>query len=362
MAIDPDALLEQWRKTRSPRIADVLQTVPLDGVDWKAIQRAKPAAAKTKIAKLPDDPRVTVWIVEQLRAARWAGASAKALWGTALDRLIELRDPRAIEPLRAAVKEPPYFFGAAFTEWMLDRIGATADALEKAPRNADDFKITKSVKLPTGGWFAKKKAPASVEQIVAEVWASPDDMAVRSVAADVLLEQEDPWGELIALQLAHPDKRNKRVDELLRKIAGKITGPIGQVATRDGMVFEAGFLVECRLDKSMVARRRWEDAATTPYWSTVHTVHPCMDMPTWFPAKWLVNPALARLRRIDIYTRCILERDNATAPWRFVKAPQGKLDYSVTKPLKSILKGLPKPELARIAVTSKSVGALIEKL
>jgi hypothetical protein len=38
-------------------------------------------------------------------------------------------------------------------------------------------------------------------KLVAPVFADPSDLALRSVVADALLQQQHPWGTLIAVQL-----------------------------------------------------------------------------------------------------------------------------------------------------------------
>ncbi len=343
-ALDTVALLASWRTNRAPRTADVLQTVTDDDLAarFAEIEKKQLGAARSRIDKLPDDPRVTVFLVALLREAHWPGSSARTVWNAVFARLVALKDRRAIEPLRALVTTPPYFLGAAFTAAMVRKIGETADALERV--KATDVAVDADVAIPPGGWFAQRGVAANVEQILAEVWAHPEDMGVRSVAADVLLEQGDPWGELISLQLA-----GKRADALLKKIAGRVAGPIAEVAKRDGMVFEGGFLAEVRLDKAMVGRRRWEDAARTSYWSTVHTVRLRMEMPVWFPSMWLTNPALARLRTIVIEggDKGVIERSDAAAPWKIARL-SGTLGYALRRCFNAFISGLPKRELQRM--------------
>ncbi|MDP1922371.1 MAG: hypothetical protein Q8L14_39390 [Myxococcales bacterium] len=92
----------------------------------------------------------------------------------------------------------------------------------------------------------------NVDDALAKVHLAPDDDAAKLVAADVLLEAKDPRGEFIALQFkdwrGEAEKEDRtRVAALLSKHWDRWLGPLAEVVEPDSVVFEKGFLRECRL-------------------------------------------------------------------------------------------------------------------
>jgi uncharacterized protein (TIGR02996 family) len=130
--------------------------------------------------------------------------------------------------------------------------------------------------------------------IVRRVWEAPDDDDVRRVVADALLDQGDPWGELIALQLRRRD--SVAIKTLLAAHADRIAGPIAVTARKDVWRFAKGFLVDVALVRQGGTRRSWEEAARAPHWATVERVVFEQTIPRWFLAIWARNPAVARGR------------------------------------------------------------------
>jgi hypothetical protein len=109
-------LLDRWRVTRSPRLADAVgrlgQRVD-DGLPKKlaAIGRTGQLSACVSRMKsvhdLEDDPRLTVAIFGWLDAARWSGSGAADGWTHLFSRLVALADPRVVAPLRASRARRP---------------------------------------------------------------------------------------------------------------------------------------------------------------------------------------------------------------------------------------------------------------
>ncbi len=353
--IDEPALLARWRKTRSPRIADVLQAAPLDFGD---LARGKPASKGVHqwfpklielVEVLPDDPRVAVFFVESVQKARWPGSSSAKLWSRVFAKLIALGDVRAVAPLRAAVATPPRFFGAAFTATILEQIGQTAETLAKRKPKADPAEdallAANPVDIPKGGWL-RATTSGEADRWLASVWAAPDDDGVRSVAADALLEQGDPWGELISLQLLGGAK--DREAELIRKHGRRFAGPIAEVCAIANMVFERGFLATCDIGRHMVGRRFWEEVASAPHWATVRSVK--LDtypdsVPQWWIAQWYGRAPLASVRELTM-GNIVLKRTAATAPWT-IEAPQRPIDWNLQLAAQ-LLKAMPQAERDRI--------------
>ncbi len=357
--IDAAAVLARWQLTRSSRLADLLCCVPVDA-RWeerlRTIARKATDAASRSLDALPDDPRTTVFLIEMLRKAKWPGSSAKTLWTEVFEKLVELRDARAIAPLRQMVDKPPYFLGAGFTKWCVEQIAATAEALAKLPVRPDDAETValaeaQHVSPPRDGWFAVEST-SDADKLLAQVWAAPEDLPLRSVIGDALIELGDPWGEFIAFQV-----QGKRIDrsplkELLRKHGARFAGPMVHVGARAAMTFEHGFLASCTIGRDMVGRRRWEDVVNAPHWATVKRVvfASGYSPPKWWFEDWLTKSNLTSLREIAI-GNLGLSRASPGDPWAMTKVPK-RLEWRAEAVLEAFLEGLPLAELERMPVPS----------
>ncbi len=93
------------------------------------------------------------------------------------------------------------------------------------------------------------------------VYAAPDDDGARQVLADVLLEHQDPRGELIALQMLprRTRKADLKLERLMERHRAEFLGPLKARVLSNGQVWEKGFLVECRatLDGTLVDEPSW---------------------------------------------------------------------------------------------------------
>lgn len=176
---------------------------------------------------------------------------------------------------------------------------------------------------------ASKVSPvstATIEEIIAPVWRSPDDDELRAVVGDALLEAGSPWGELVALQLKIAAKKATLEEKKLALVLAKrhrdvVGGAIAKIAsTTNRWVCHKGFLAECAIERRLVKRPDWEAAATSPYWSTVKRVRASILVtPHWWLTEWAKNPAIRNIRILEL-SNLHLERDDPSAPWRVVKA------------------------------------------
>lgn len=332
--------VKRWRASRSPRLADAIERLgredDSDGVGaqlaalskGKSVEHFKAAAAG--VAKLDDDPRLTVVVIQWLNAARAPGSSAAGAWAQVFQTLVRLRDARAIAPLRSVAARAPEFLGAKHTAWIQEQATATAAALEAAtaqlePESAADAKALAALEaeltVPQAAWFARPGSGSSsgIVELLKRVWAAPEDDALKQVVADALLERDDSWGELINLQCSDHAAAAGRVQELIRTIGATVCGPIAKIAGLGHRVYAKGFLVGCHADASMRPRRDWEEAASAPHWATVRRVALCTAMPKWWPAALLANPATRWLREIAIChyhaPMIIVARPAHAAPW-----------------------------------------------
>jgi hypothetical protein len=370
--IDEEALLARWRKTRSPRLADLLCCVPDATLADKiaGIKRAPTQLDATRLMRnlSADDPRLTVFLVESLQKARWPGSGATKLWKDVFAKLVTLKDKRAAAPLAAMVTNPPHFLGAGFTKWCIEQIQATADTLadlKQVPDDAETIRLAEAqvATVPPNGWFHTGKPSAAADELIAKVFAAPDDLELRSVVGDALLELGDPWGELIAMQATAKKRDDKAIKAFVRKHGARLAGGIAHVGSRERMQFDRGFLARCTIGRGQVGRRYWEEAATAPHWATVRVavIEPYGEIPKWWFETWLAQP-LPSLREIHVGT-VVLARSPSTM-WSFSKLPK-RLQWRVEDTLEGVLRGLPVENvraLFRPTVMTKRLQAVFEQV
>jgi hypothetical protein len=347
--------LERWRASRDPADAEVVEAVGDADLHW-SFQISKIAKTSGKldavVARLKsvrdvdDDPRLTTAMLRWLYEARWPGSGAAEGWSAVFERLISLRDVRAIAPLRQMAKDLPPFLGVKHRAFMAAELTRVADALERVPRGGQPVR---SIVL----------GPASdALSIVQRVFDAPHDDDLRRVVADELLEQGNPWGEFIQLGFliaaggATPEQK-RRAEWLAKKSSAVFSGPLGKIAKADSREYERGFLNRVLTNASMVARPDWEAAAASPYWSTVTRLEIGMiSTPKWWLPVLLKNPAIRNLREIHFnryYDSCIsLERKSESAPWRVASATNVAPPW--LRCFRDFIRALPEAERKRVEV------------
>lgn len=108
------------------------------------------------------------------------------------------------------------------------------------------------------------------EDLLAEIFAAPDDDGPRAVYADWLSERGDPRGEFITLQLRGIDlaRQAELIAQHGRAFAGALEPFVYRKAPR---IFERGFLASATLQPKLSEDQMWM-AITRPEWSLVHTL------------------------------------------------------------------------------------------
>lgn len=348
-----ERLIEEWRRSREAVLADRIQELTVkEPESLTALRKQKrPEDARrlyeATVAREPDDPRQTVFIIKCLHKPLWPSSGGQHLWKVLLERLAALRDPRAIAPLKAALSDLP-LVGVGHSKWMVARITETTAEIERA---CAESKV--EVPVEASEWLLRQKGVAA--NTVEQVWANPDDDAIKWVVADALLEKNHPWGEFIALSMRvataaeKEEKLEKRIRTLLNKHADVFGGPIAFIATKGLWRFEKGFLVSFAADRSQVSRRRWEDAAKCPHWATVREVALHGHAPQWWVSEIPKNPATRNLRVVRSgSSELILERADFSAPWHIKRAKAGTW---TTRPiLQAFVRGLSDAERRRITI------------
>jgi hypothetical protein len=197
-------------------------------------------------------------------------------------------------------------------------------------------------------------------QILAPVFADPSDLALRSVVADALLEQQHPWGTLIAAQLGAkkgPAGKQLRASEaeMLAEHLEDFVGPIARIASllpkKKCLLFASGFLDFVRLDKRKVPRDAWIAAAKAPHWATVRVAElSVLTTPIWFVTAWSKNRAATRSLCEFSFSGLTLERKTPTDGW-ILSGLYGPKPYGTV--LAAFVSGLPASERARLTFAPK---------
>ncbi|MFT3706303.1 MAG: TIGR02996 domain-containing protein [Archangium sp.] len=273
-------LLVAWRELKHPRIAELIDRVSaktLEGVKPIPSSLATPKlmaalceAAKSKdavelgrmlaaewpkswqtlrelieaLASAPEDPRVAKRLVALVDAApaTFQSRGARAFWWPVFQLINKLKDPRQTELLAAQPQRAKsrYYLDYA-QDWEANAAKVHA-ALKIAPLSKADDALLTELEVPfAASKSVEGKKKRSGEELLEAVWANPTDPAVRAVYGDWLVEQGDPRGELIALQLAAPtEKSPRRIELLIEKNWKKWLGPLSDWF-RVAPAFELGF-------------------------------------------------------------------------------------------------------------------------
>ncbi|MBL8743204.1 MAG: ankyrin repeat domain-containing protein, partial [Myxococcales bacterium] len=279
------ALVEAWRLSLNPRIADAAEGMA------KLVRGPRPALAT---GSGPADGEALVAAVKAMREGTLDPRSARAilswLWitdiytnkawmGKAEDEaaavLVMLRDVRFIESLelncergrpitaqpvreslKVALRVMKAVMPGVLTDADVDHLGAIEDRLAN--------------RKPTS-------ARPTVRDLFEAVYEAGHDIErgdqARRVLASRLTEAGDPRGELITLQMSRrAGKVTKREKELLKTHGRAWLGEIGAVLEED-VVFERGFVVDARVVGGTSGgpwyRVLASGAGTQPEWSTI---------------------------------------------------------------------------------------------
>jgi uncharacterized protein (TIGR02996 family) len=136
---------------------------------------------------------------------------------------------------------------------------------------------------------------AETSELLAQIYADPDDDERRAVLADLLQQHGDPRGLFIALQLArHGTAQRPTLEEKkLERTWGRTwLGAMEPIVGKEGVVFERGFVARCRY----ASRERPGDAFEAREWATV--THVDVSDATRSSAPFLLSAAARRLRHV----------------------------------------------------------------
>ncbi len=253
-----------------------------------------------------------VALIEQPPAAAWVNPSAVAIWDAVADVLARHLDPRSARRLRAL-------------PWLFDR--ASASPFTARPRLRASLRLRELLEgfddreppltdVDRAGCAELRArlatSPDRGSDLLDAIHAHPDDRAARAVYADWLIEQGDPRGEFIALQLARAvgDRPSPREVSLLR--AHDKVWLAGLVRHLRARTFENGFLVECAFDARLGAPPLDDRLATVERlggWFDAPAAVDVLFDPVWRALRQVGTLSIAGLERLAAAPRPLpLER------------------------------------------------------
>lgn len=313
-----------WRDTRAEGLVEIVDRLSAEMMrSWQApaprLHRTFHAAwlaaaaddvsrgwaADQLLAKLPDgeavsertraliaagpDPRVGRALVAHLDALRPWFAKQPALEGLVRELLAESADPDELFEARTAD-----------SAGLIDRVLALPRPPGRAPTPREL------------AYLSGTSSGGEADALAREVYAHPDDDAVRAILADALLAAGDPRGELIALQLASEasEAQHVRIAELLRDHGRAWLGALRELAR--GARFERGFVTGLELRAWTGGEARWQQLVEDPLLGTVEELIPGTMQGVHY-GRLLTSPAMTALRRIEVFDTAVIEALEVTA-------------------------------------------------
>jgi uncharacterized protein (TIGR02996 family) len=300
------ALLEAWRASRAPRVADLVdllsarvarrrepirgKTVKARFAQWKAISAGHdPADVERLLAMLwpprwqaalellgplgewPDDPRIARGLLGSLGEDRYNTWTSYQFYRPLLRQMQRICDPRTLAPMKKWVAQDHPHYVEHTKPLVREAIAAVEKSLPGyRALDAGGEAICAELEQLLGAG-AQARTEEQEAALLAAVYESPGDPACRQVYADFLSERGDPRGELIALQLApERDARSRRREgALLKAHRREWLGPLARRVVEKSAVFRGGFPAEVEL-KPLSGKLHGD--LSHPAWSTVKVV------------------------------------------------------------------------------------------
>lgn len=349
-------LSELWQESRAPEAADALElvaakaapprappwkTVAERDAAWRALEGTlRPAVLGPLLETLfdvptkwvrarldlldsrwPADPRAARSLVHIMQTTYARGATSYHLWKKLCEMIARQADPRvlpALEKLDVAHRgSQPVAITAALNRTNL--FAKTAHLIRQQlrsfalPLTADEQAVISTIRAAFAAHREHSVSRAkTADDFLAEIYENPGDDQLRQVFADWLLEQGDPRGEFINLQLAKTKTTASRRREatLLRELGRRWLGALEPVVLKDGVVFERGFPAALRL--RVKSLRVAKEIVGRPEWSTVRW----LDVRGWaygsLPAL-LLSPVMRSLRAVHGCGLAMLSIDGPVA-------------------------------------------------
>lgn len=301
-------LVEEWRRTRAPALADALDALSrwvrvrargrgieaktaaararqfdalaagghaadleflLDGIGNEKIEEARRRVEALRA--FAPDPRLSRGLLELVGALPWSARSTMPFWTLVADVIAACADPRADETIAGVRARLMPLVGSERTEMIEIKLRKVTAALERAgaPRALTDGEraaideVAARVRGMTGDGGA---ASDDGEALLAAVYETPEADEPRQIYADWLQERGDPRGDFLALQLQRArtgEPPSLRERKLLGTWQKAWLGPLGRGKILDDKrtrfergFFAAGTLLARGID-TIVGHREW---------------------------------------------------------------------------------------------------------
>jgi uncharacterized protein (TIGR02996 family) len=270
------ALLEAWRERPHPRVADLIDVVSAEVTLARGPVTGKTVTARLAAAVVLHERRDPADL-ERLLAVPWAGTWQKAL--PLLQALLRWpADPRLDRAVGQLIATPPWISAASWSFFrhltpVLPRLQdvRVVPQLEAMLSVQRGYHFEQLFRAPAAEAVARLKAqvlpPLELEllatlearhrnqsttgtqqgepELLARIYAQPNDRHVRSVFADWLLERGDPRGEALSLHLLpkRTSAQGARLNALLKRHGAAWAGSLDAWFHRDNRQWEGCFLV-----------------------------------------------------------------------------------------------------------------------
>ncbi|MFZ5442427.1 MAG: TIGR02996 domain-containing protein [Myxococcota bacterium] len=323
-----ELLLERWRADRAPELAELIERVSArlpPTKEWRATagdvarvdlvallgrltegKYADSLARIQQLGKLPADPRVAAGLARLIVTPPFTAQSSREFWTALLEQLEERHaDPRTLTALAPVAGDYQATFGRTkMGESMERRVQALVAALREQFPTTPQADVKAWLALVPAGEAAAPRATKggrTLDELLAAVYASPDDETVRQVYADALLEVGDPRGEFMVLQLkrargeALTPAEEKQEAALQKKHAKAWLGPLYEVLHTTSLGFRGGFLHTAQIrpvSKALAAARNH------PAWSTVRELNMSTGGTNERGASLIVQPNARHIRTL----------------------------------------------------------------
>jgi len=380
-------LLVRWGATRHPRIGDLCERVvavrlaedprpPLaaskkraDLDAWNAcdakgdpLDFARLAAAarggtqddvNAHVAALAQrtDPAMAGAMLALLANPPYAGVKSRGMLEHILEAIATTRDRRAAEPARELGRRYLTIVNSGTGGWTSHALAALAEELAALPvpdLDAADAELVETLEARFGKRevVAPRPGAKTLAQLLDEVYAAPADDGPRQIYADALLEQNDPRGEWIALDLARARGELDAVGEARQKelaTPGEIATWAQPLANGGEVTFARGFPAKLRLYRNAKVLIGARELAT------ITELHGLGQISQKAAVELLASPGAANLRVVSAFSEKLLAACCTTPrPWTAIDVA---LEKAALSP--SVLANL--PALDDLSVTARDI-------
>lgn len=339
--------VKAWRKTKHPRWAALADAAakaspPLEVVGagrkkedtaaWTALEQKKEpqdlprlvaalrttsageAAERVKVLGKRDDPRLFSALLGVFEDPPWRANVFKDFVRAAIDVLHETRDVRVREAWLDLAPRYKAIIETSVGDWVGTQLARAAKALEGVeprPLSPADEKRLAELERSLGSATPKRAKVRSDAELLAMIYAVPEDDQPRLVFADALTERGDERGEFISLQLTRAQGRGtpgllarERAVVEDRKRATAWALPL---ANGGDFRFERGFPAVVT-PKPPNAKKVVGD----PAWATVRSVQGLSTLSGKLTLELLEHPAMAHVREVSALSPKVLDALSAT--------------------------------------------------